>query len=42
MHQLDQNKKRSMTLFAFFLLSASIIICALTFGSSIHKFIGGL
>ncbi len=42
MHQLDQNKKRSMTLFALVLLSTSVILCALTFGSAIHKFINGL
>ena len=42
MDQSDQNKKHSMMLFALVLLSTSVIICALTFGSTIHKFISGL
>ncbi len=42
MDQSDQNKKRSMMLFALVLLSTSVIICALTFGSTIHKFINAL
>ncbi|MGO9170746.1 MAG: hypothetical protein ACLP7P_02095 [Rhodomicrobium sp.] len=42
MDQSAQNKKRSMMLFALFIVSASVIISALTFGSAIHKFINGL
>ena len=42
MDQSDQNKKRSMTLFALFLIGTSAIYCALFYGSAIHKFINGL
>jgi len=42
MDQSDHNKKRSMMLFALFLVSATVIISGLTFGSAIHKLINGL
>ena len=42
MEQSAQNKKRSMTLFALFLIGATAVITWLTFGSAIHKFISGL
>ncbi len=42
MDQLDQNKKRSMRLFALVLLSTSVILCALFFERAIHKLIVGL
>ncbi len=42
MDRLDQNNKRSMRLFAVFLVSGTAIITYLTFGSAIHKLISGL
>ncbi len=42
MDQSDQNNKRSMRLFALFLISTTAIFCALFFGSAIQKLIHGL
>ncbi|MGO9484375.1 MAG: hypothetical protein ACLPX9_07305 [Rhodomicrobium sp.] len=42
MNKLDQNKKRGMMLFAFLVLSATVILNAILLGSTIHKFINAL
>lgn len=42
MDRLDHGKKRSMMLFALFLISTIVILSALSFGSAIHKLISAL